>query len=313
MATVEILCRYDAAKQAPVVFLRDTIQGDKIQVWDGERQSLMPMDYYSVTRPLSAEDERVLAERFKKATNRQDQVVHINHRMPRVSKALPNLLASSAPAQNIKDINPPPAARQDAKAAGRGKPIEQQPAPSAPVGDLPQANETPAPLPKAQDAAPVAQVATAPTGNEPASVALFNKIKELNARMSELAQKITGLNTELANATTDYDTAKQAVEELKPELMKAIEAEAAEELNRRKQMLAALTDDPALATAAQALHDAGTAQNDTETPATASKTQAQATPAKATTQPRQGGKFASKSAPAKTVSKPAAKSANAKK
>src|SRR5205814_3315384 len=133
-----------------------------------------------------------------------------------------------------------------AKAAGRGKPIEQQPAPSAPVGDLPQANETPAPLPKAQDAAPVAQVATAPTGNEPASVALFNKIKELNARMSELAQKIAGLNTELANATTDYDTAKQAVEELKPELMKAIEAEAAEELNRRKQMLAALTDDPAL-------------------------------------------------------------------
>src|SRR5437763_10236924 len=142
MAT-DILCRFDARDQQPVVFLRDTIQGDKIQVWNGKgNPQWMPLDYYKMTGPLSADDERVLLDRYKKATNKEDQVIRITHRLPRNSRPLPNVLTDNTASQSFKDINPPPAASKAASTASKpasgAKPIEAQTPPAGPTGDLPQ-------------------------------------------------------------------------------------------------------------------------------------------------------------------------------
>jgi len=243
MAT-DILCRFDPAQQAPVVFLRDSINGNKIQVWKGTgKPEFMPLDYYKMTSPLSADDERVLMERFKQATGKQDQVIRITHRMPRTSRPLPNMLAANAPDSAVNEDKQPPATQRKSAA----KPIDAQDAPSGPTGDLPKAGEVPAALPAST--APTAPV-TDP--NEPPSATMFRRIKELNARMAELTATIQ-------NATTDYEATKQACKELTAEFEQQIERESQEELRKRKEMLAQLSglSDP-LATAAQALHDAGT-------------------------------------------------------
>lgn len=312
MATVEILCRFDAGKQAPVVFLRDTIQGDKIQVWDREGQRTMPLDYYRMTAPLSADDERVLMEQFKKATNRQDQMVHINHRMPRTSRPMPNLLAPTAKQGNagMKDINPPPApAKAATQSKTQAKPIDAQPAPSGPSGDLPQAGETLAPAqPSAAATAtvPVTQVAPA-NPNEPPSAGMFRRIQELNQHSVELNQKIAGLNNELQNANTDLNTTKAAIKELMAEFEAALEAEAAEETRKRKEMLAQLAAsvDP-MAAAAQALHDSAT-QTTAQGQGTAQEAKTQ--PPKAQAPVKNGS--ASKP-PAKAATKTASKTAASK-
>jgi hypothetical protein len=243
MAT-DILCRFDPAQQTPVVFLRDSINGNKVQVWKGTgKPEYVPLDYYKMTSPLSADDERVLMERFKQATGKQDQVIRITHRMPRTSRPLPNMLAAaSAPASVVNEEKPQATQRKT-----NAKPIDAQNAPSGPTGDLPQAGEVPAALP----------ATTAPTApvidpNEPPSAAMFRRIKELNARMAQLTETIQ-------NATTDYDATKQACKELTAEFEQQIERESQEELRKRKEMLAQVTglSDP-LATAAQALHDSAT-------------------------------------------------------
>lgn len=273
--TTEILCRFDPRDQAPVVFLRDSINKDQIQVWNGSgNPKYMPLDYYRMTNPLSAADERVLMERFKAATGKQDQVVHISHRLPRTPRPLPNMLST-------------PSKQEEPRQSRRGKPIEAQNAPEAPQGDLPQGGEQPAPMPQTQPvAAPTAPVI------ESASASLFRRIQELNQRSADLNQKITSLNTEVQNTTTDLDATKVAIKELMTEFEAALEAEAVEELRKRKEMLAALAANLApavpetLAEAAQALHD-----NDTKP--------AEETTTKEAKQPRAGGRFTKAPAPAK--------------
>lgn len=290
---IDILCRFDARDQQPVVFLRDTIQGDKIQVWNGKgNPQVMPLDYYKMTSPLSAEDERVLMERYKQATGKQDQQVRITHRMPRNSRPLPNMLAASNSASaQIKDINPPPAASRKTSA----KPLDAQPLPQGPSGDLPQPGETPAALPAA---------IVHPVANETASASLFRRIQELNQRSIDLNQKIVDMNAEAQKTTTDFEATKAAIKELTVEFEKALDAEAAEELRKRKEMLAALTAvtaDP-LQQAAQALHDTATKAPETApTPsAPAAATQAPAKNGNGSKGPQKApAKTASKSAPAK--------------
>jgi hypothetical protein len=281
MAT-DILCRYDAAQQAPVVFLRDSINGNKIQVWKGTgKPEFMPLDYYKMTSPLSADDERVLMERFKQATGKQDQVVRITHRMPRTSRPLPNVLAAAtAPASVVNEDKQPPATQRKSTA----KPIDAQNAPSGPTGDLPQAGEVPAALPASTAPTP------APVGpNEPPSAAMFRRIKELNAHMAQLTATIQ-------NATTDYEATKQACKELTAEFEQQIERESQEELRKRKEMLAQVTgfSDP-LAQAAQALHD-----TETKPAAQAPAEQPKVDPAPTAAKTRgAGGKFQRSPAPAK--------------
>lgn len=277
MAT-DILCRFDPAQQAPVVFLRDSINGNKIQVWKGAgKPEYMPLDYYKMTSPLSADDERVLMERFKQATGKQDQVVRITHRMPRTSRPLPNMLATSA---NPGIVAEQPVNTQQVPATQRktnAKPIDAQNVPSGPTGDLPQEGEVPAAMPATT--APVADP------NEPPSASMFRRIKELNARMASLSATIQ-------SATVDYETAKAACRELTAEFEQQIEREAEAELRKRKEMLAQLSglSDP-LANAAQALHDAETKQEAApeQAPAEAPKEEA---PKAQQAKPRgAGGKF----------------------
>jgi len=101
--TTDILCRFDAAKREGVVFLADTMQGNQIQAWNGTgNPQWYPLDYYHMTGPLSAADEKVLMERFKQATNRQDQVVKLRQRLPRTPRPLPNMLSPSPEKQEKK-------------------------------------------------------------------------------------------------------------------------------------------------------------------------------------------------------------------
>ena len=277
MAT-DILCRFDPAQATPVVFLRDTIQNDKIQVWNGAgNPKYMPLDYYKMTSPLSADDERVLMERFKTATGKQDQVIRITHRLPRTSRPLPNMLTSS-----VQETPSAPVPRKS-----NAKSIDAQSAPNGPTGDLPQAGEVPAPMPVTTTPKPLPV-----DPNEPPSAGMFRRLQELNLRMAELAQRIASLDMERQNATTDYDTAKEACKELTIEYGKAIEQEAADELRKRKEALANLTANTnPLAVAAQALHDTETAQAPVEPP--------KADPAPATSKARgTGGRFKKAPAPA---------------
>lgn len=165
---MEVLCRIDAGEQKPVVFLRDTINNGKIQVWKGEGNPVyVPLEYYKMTGPLSAADEKALMERYKKATGKEDQIIKIAHRLPRNERPLPNRIApAAAPVNgqvatdalstlsaeqiaalaaagiNLPPIFPqvPPAVEKQAtgrtkrggrKATGRAKPIEQQSVPQA--------------------------------------------------------------------------------------------------------------------------------------------------------------------------------------
>lgn len=288
MAVTEILCRFDPAKQQPVVFLRDTINAGKIQVWtEGQKAAYVPLDYYSMTRHLSADDERVLMERFKQATNRADQVVHINHRLPRSPRATPNMLARSAPSVLVSETA---AAR---KASGNAKSLESQPAPAGPTGDLPQPGETLAPV----------QAVAAPRLTERASAAIWRQIEEENAKLSSLTPMIADFKHKLEVATAECQAAQHRVQALSAEYSTAIQKEAQEDLQQNMARLSNLTDP--IANLAQVLQDAG-AQ-----PATppAQEAAAPAAPAPAAPAPAatnggkatrgQGGKFVAKSAPGK--------------
>lgn len=308
MATTDILCRFDVRDQNPVVFLRDTIQGDRIQVWTGKGNPVwMPLDYYRSTNPLNAGDEKVLADRYKAATGKQDQIIRITHRLPRSNKPLPSVLSHDSTLTTGDK-----GGATNKAASGNAKPIESQPAPQGPTGDLPKPGETLAASSSTANALsdnpnvslqPNAGAAANP--NEPPSAAMFRKIQELQARMSELVTTISTLNAQVRDATTDYETCKQACADLTKEFEAAIEAEAAEELRKRKEMLASVMGaqaDPVAQFAAE-LAVAG-ASPVTTNPAPAAppkaedKGQQQAavqTPAKADPKPRgQGGRFQKK-------------------
>ncbi len=227
-ATTEILCRYDAAQQVPVVFLRDTITPDnKIQVWNGQGKPVfMPLDYYKMTSHLSAADERVLMERFKEATGRKDMLVHINHRLPRNARPTPNLLATENAAPSILE---PKERKSSAKS------IDTQPLPPGPEGDVPQAGETPA--------APAANLDRRASDriNETPGARMWRSIEELQLRMAALTATQGELTARLHDTNVELETTKQACTELIAEYNAVIEQEAQETLRKQKEALAALT------------------------------------------------------------------------
>lgn len=91
---MEILCRRDPSNNALVVFVTDTIHHNKIKAWKNDgTYEYVPLEYYHVTAPLSASDERILCERFVAATNAAG-IVKIRQRLPRTNRPLPNLLKS---------------------------------------------------------------------------------------------------------------------------------------------------------------------------------------------------------------------------
>jgi hypothetical protein len=248
MAT-DILCRFDRAKNAAVVFLSDTINGNQIQAWDGHgNPKYVPLDYYHMTAPLSAADEKVLMERFKQATNRNDQVLRIRQRLPRTPRHLPNILASSAPGALVSAPAPATPRKSAAKA------IEHQPAPPAAQGNLPQPGETLAPIPQA----PVKPELPADVAGELPSVGLFRRIETLNKFIMAQQQHIALLDAEVQKATTDRDAAQKAIAELTVEFEKAIKQEAADAVAKSKAMLQAVkaSADP-VAQFAQHLEQAG--------------------------------------------------------
>lgn len=87
----EILCRFDADKRLPVVFIPASIDGPNILCWIDGKESVVPLDYYHMTGPLSAADEEVLRQRYAIATG--DSFVKIRHRLPRVARVLENVLS----------------------------------------------------------------------------------------------------------------------------------------------------------------------------------------------------------------------------
>lgn len=229
--TTEILCRYDAAQQVPVVFLRDTITPDnKIQVWNGQGKPVfMPLDYYKMTSHLSAADERVLMERFKEATGRQDMLVHINHRLPRNARPTPNLLASENAAPSIL------APKEPVQRSSSAKSIDTQPLPPGPEGDVPQAGEMPA--------APAASLDRRASDriNETPGARMWRSIEELQLRMAALTATQGELTARLHDTNVELETTKQACAELIAEYNAVIEQEAQETLRKQKEALAALT------------------------------------------------------------------------
>lgn len=215
MAT-DILCRFDAAKREGVVFLADTMKGNKIQAWNGTGNPVwVPLDYYHMTGPLSASDEKVLMERFKQATNRADQIVRLRQRLPRVARPLPNML-STANAAAETSVLPPMASVATAPAA------------------MPQA-------------APVVPVA-----GELRSALLYRQIVADNDRLVQMQAVIGNLNQQVADITAqinqfaaEFEAAKASYNKLTVEYSQAIEEEAKAILEQRKAELAAVGQTPA--------------------------------------------------------------------
>lgn len=214
--TTDILCRFDAAKREGVVFLADTMKGNKIQAWNGTGNPVyVPLDYYHQTGPLSASDEKVLMERFKQATNRADQIVRLRQRLPRVSRPLPNML-SSANAASETSVLPPIASAAPAPAA------------------MPQA-------------APVVPVA-----GELRSALLYRQIVADNDRLVQMQAVIGNLNQQVSDITAqinqfaaEFEAAKASYNKLTVEYSQAIEEEAKAILEQRKAELAAVGQTPA--------------------------------------------------------------------
>jgi hypothetical protein len=228
----EILCRFDVGTQTPVVFLRDTINDGKIQVWsEGNKPEYKPLDYYGVTRHLSAADERALMERFKAATNRQDAVVRINHRLPRTPRPSVNLIATNDKgAQASQGGNKVEAPARTRRPAAKG--VDDQPLPPGPQGDLPGPGEVPAGVTQAVSATPASILDELP------SAALWRRIQELNERIQTLSTAHADLTQQLQNTATDLEATKTAAGQLVGEYNAAIEREAAEELQKRKLLIA---------------------------------------------------------------------------
>jgi hypothetical protein len=89
----QILCRLDANQGAAVVFNVDSWTKDSqtIKAWTQGSNELIdvPMTYYYGTVALSANDEKVMAERYAVAMN--DANAQIRHRLPRTEKHRPDL------------------------------------------------------------------------------------------------------------------------------------------------------------------------------------------------------------------------------
>lgn len=98
----QILCRLDSNANAAVVFNVDNWNKDDstILVWTNGATELkpVPMTYYYGTSALSANDERIMAERYAAAMN--DANVQIRHRLPRTEKQRPDLLKRASATEN---------------------------------------------------------------------------------------------------------------------------------------------------------------------------------------------------------------------
>jgi hypothetical protein len=208
--TTDILCRFDAAKQEGVVFLADTMKGNKIQAWNGTGNPVwVPLDYYHQTGPLSAADERVLMERFKQSTNRGDTVVRLRQRLPRVSRPLPNLLSGAATESVLPSV--------------------LQPASALPSIDTP----------------PVAVAGELPSAALwRQAVADNDRLQQMQAAIGSVEEQIVSLNTQLQSFKTDYENAKVAYADLTVKYNAAIEQEAQALIKERQAALAAVGTSP---------------------------------------------------------------------
>lgn len=190
-AATEILCRFDPASQTPVVFVADTMENDQIQAWKGTGPiEYVPLAYYHITRALSAEDERVLTERFKSSTGKQNQIVKVRHRLPRTSRPIPNLLANSGSAFNA---NQPRANNEKVERRNpHAKSIDAMPVPPAPVvvseREVVSAGQGVATVAQAE---PVAQAQVSIAQASPADV--LNGIATLS---QEFNQQMMAMNTQ---------------------------------------------------------------------------------------------------------------------
>uniref|UniRef100_A0A183CQI1 Adhesin n=1 Tax=Globodera pallida TaxID=36090 RepID=A0A183CQI1_GLOPA len=195
MAT-DILCRFDAAKREGVVFLADTMK-----VW-------VPLDYYHMTGPLSASDEKVLMERFKQATNRADQIVRLRQRLPRVSRPLPNMLAGGPATESVLPAVAPTALPQVATV-------------------VPVAGEMRSALLYRQILA----------DNE--------RLVQMQTVIGNLNQQIADITAQVGQFATEFEAAKASYHKLTVNYEQAIEEEAKALLEQRKAELAAVGQTPA--------------------------------------------------------------------
>jgi hypothetical protein len=132
----EILARVDVATQTPVVFFPHSVDKQHILAWMNGKETIVTLDYYHTTKPLSAADEEILRSRYAKATG--DTAVFVRHRLPRVPRERPNMLAPApkqAPAPTPAAAPAPaPANRATRRRKGQrhsaAMPIESQPLPT---------------------------------------------------------------------------------------------------------------------------------------------------------------------------------------
>lgn len=206
--TTDILCRFDAAKREGVVFLADTMKGNKIQAWNGTGNPVyVPLDYYHQTGPLSASDEKVLMERFKQATNRQDTVVRLRQRLPRTSRPLPNLLSAGKEPESVL-----------------------QPAPTV--------------LPQVAAVVPVAgELRSALLYRQ--ILADNERLVQMQSVIGNLNQQVADITAQIAQFAAEFEAAKASYSKLTVDYEKSIEEEAKALLEQRKAELAAVGQTPA--------------------------------------------------------------------
>lgn len=167
---MEILCRLDAQSQTPVVFLPEIMVDDNIQCWKDGKKSMVNINYYHSTGPLSASDERVVKDRFAKLSNIDPTVLKIRQRLPRTTKRLPDRIAGAAASEAMATTIAKGIAANNSTAT---PPTDNAPAPAAPATSL----------------APAAPIVQATPGE---ILDAINAIQaEFNAKLMALAAKLT--------------------------------------------------------------------------------------------------------------------------
>lgn len=110
----EILCRIDPATTKPVVFIANTYNRESSTVsgwvYGDKAPHPMSVEFYHTTLPLSEEDQKTLAERYKTATGDNDAI--LRQRLPRTPKSRPNLLAAAAAPQATAPLTMQPRPRK---------------------------------------------------------------------------------------------------------------------------------------------------------------------------------------------------------
>jgi hypothetical protein len=91
-----ILCRI-AEGSRPVVFIADTLKGETIEQWDGNKGTKrVPVSFYQTTEPASRGDAEVLRQQYAKATGQTPEGVMVRERLPRVFKERASILTGGS-------------------------------------------------------------------------------------------------------------------------------------------------------------------------------------------------------------------------